>query len=327
MSLALALALVGAALAHHDVAVSQVSASSLPSSTAVDVVVPSPRLQFGVSHDVVALGRMQRGTEAYEGTAQRAISVHTLNPSFGVRWATQTSLTATLPVGLVHTRLDGVSGAAGGVGDLRVEVGQGVSARPEAARPWSVAVRAGFTAPTGRYEPDPAVRVTDVSAGEGGAILVTNYDLRASLGAGSWGLTTGVRAGGSLGRVELAASGDLLLPVGLTPDSIQWGATVDARLELTGAVAARRVGLGAGVEGRWHFADRLHVIDAQDNVPIVAGVGQRSGLAVSAGISGRVSDGVVCGLRVRVPVWQQVQGVQMVESVASSVGCRFAVGM
>lgn len=321
------LALLLTAQAHHDVAVSQVPTATLPEVRTADAAAPSRRLQLGVSHDLVLLGRLQRGAATYDADARRSLSVHTLTPSLGVRWPTRTSLQVALPVGLVHGRLDEQARTSGGVGDLRLELGQGFTSRPDAVRAWTVTARATVSAPTGRYEPDPAMQLTDVAAGQDGALLITTYDLRASLGAGAWGLGAGLRAGGPIGPVELTASGDLLQPVGQTPDRVRWGSTLDARLELSGALANDRLALGAGVEGRWHLADRWQVADEDSDSTTVALSGRRSAAALSASLSGRVSEGVRCGLRVRVPVWQQVQGIQLVETVASSVGCQFAVGI
>src|SRR5690606_2122273 len=52
--------------------------------------------------------------------------------------------------------------------------------------PIRLVLRAGVVAPTGVYEPDSQLSLTDVIGGADGSIGVNTYNTRTSLGGGAW---------------------------------------------------------------------------------------------------------------------------------------------
>ncbi|MEZ4321784.1 MAG: hypothetical protein R3F61_30190 [Myxococcota bacterium] len=299
------LALLGIALAHHDTAVAQVVPPSTPGWTGSR----GPGLSFGLSYGVGSFARTLRGTHRWSSSTG-SIAVHTLTVESRLQLGTGTGFRLSLPVGLTIAK--GASDTMrAGPGDLALSVDQRIG---------PVSGRLGVSAPTGLYDPSPVLSVIDVSA-EGGAVRLTTYDTRASLGTGAWTAVAGVDGRAFMGPVATTVAVGGLLPIDDTPDGIRWGPTGTAAVEAEVSVHPRaRVGLG--IDARHHGSDQMDTVDEDTGSPRVARFGARSAVGASLSVGVVPSARVRCEARAHLPVWQHVAGVQLVESVSAGLSCR-----
>jgi hypothetical protein len=154
------------------------------------------------------------------------------------------------------------------------------------------------------------------------------YDNQASLGAGAWGATSGldllVRASDAL---TLVVGASVLVPLERTDDDRRWGADTAlsalSRIELPAGGALSLLG---GVEGRVHGRDQIPDPDLDALVPERQRVGGRRELGALVGVQLRVGSNGACFIQSRVPLWREVGGVQLVESVSVTVGGSVRIG-
>src|SRR5690606_25852197 len=156
---------------------------------------PAPRLELGLSLDTQYFDRARAGSEAYTKLPLGSVWVNRLSLSAQLELASLTSVGVRVPTGVVSVKPpEAPSHSSTGLGDVELFVAQelltplrslgGAGARPKT--PVRLILRAGVVAPTGVYEPDSQLTLTDVSGGPGGSIGVNTYNTRTSLGGGSW---------------------------------------------------------------------------------------------------------------------------------------------
>ena len=309
------------AQAHHDAGVGRIGVDLAGASLAA-LPVPFPRLALGVSLASRDFGRTLRGSDTFAGRELAAVTVHTTTPRLELHPDARTRLGLSLPMGwLVGSGDADVEGGLG-VGDLQLRAARRLASADRRAA-W---LQLALAAPTGRYAEETALSLVDLDAGDDGSLAVRPYDTRASLGAGAWSATGSLV--GWTGTKRVVGSGELTMstPLTETRDGIRWGS--DLRLALGGDVRLGqrvRVGLTSAVEG--HTPDHLDHKPTEDAAVTRLAVGGRVAWRAGLRATVRPTDRVVCAVQARLPVWQHVQGTQLVETVLGQGSCRVAIGL
>lgn len=175
---------------HHGVATARVGTGEGWSSTAsVEGTSALPRLSAGLTYHTAYFSRVQRGDTRSE-IDLGAVLINTATLGLQLELRSRTALNLRLPAGVVSVRTgdDGPHTHTGGFGDMTLAVQQQLLPLPrragEVVRGGArVTLRGGLMLPTGRYEPESQLSVTEVEADERGGIGVVTYNTQASLGA------------------------------------------------------------------------------------------------------------------------------------------------
>ena len=289
-----------------------------------------PRIDMSLAYDMSLFGRVLEAGSSYDRASFGRVLVHTLITTAAMRLASGTGITAQLPVGIVAVdAAGGESTTEPGLGDLQLLVSQDIltSWRKTRDLPVSVVVRSGLIFPTGRYAPDDTLSVTDVRDGTNGGVDITVFNSRASLGAGALSFAAAVAAGWLVHRrFWLQGMVTAQHPLTSTSDDIRWGTDVVASVQGRFDMWVNRLGFTIGADFSWHDHDRLPVVDEETGGVSSVDAGGRREMAVTGGVRVHLHRQVACFLNARVPVWQHVGGVQLVETVSGSVGCALSIG-
>ena len=324
----LALTLATSASAHHDAAVGRVGGTGLGTRDATALPVPLPRLEVGLAYDTRGFTRTLRGSETYAGRELAAVDVHLVTTSVGFQLESWTSLGVEVPVGLVRTRAGGDDPTStAGLGDLRLWAARRLANRKNGDRRLAVWGQLGLQAPTGRYADEAAVSLVDLVPDEDGGITVTPYDTRASLGSGVWTPSASFDARITRGRWSAVLGVGAMVPLDRTPDDIRWGADLNAGAGSQVSLRKGTVVLGALAELQHHTTDTLDHKPADTDQVTTIHVGRRTAIRAGAQLGARINKRTTCGAQLRLPVWQHVQGMQLVETWSTTAQCRVGVGL
>jgi hypothetical protein len=319
-ALAVVSCLAGAARAHHGTSGGRVVPRA-PTAARVHGQVPPPRLDLALAYDLTVFDRVLDGQTAYDRRAYGAVTLHLATLSVAATLPHGTRASLSVPVGLLTiSPPDGPAEHTAGLADLRVDLGQDVWALLGPPSRFRLVVTAGAVAPTGRADAGAGLSVTDVTPGSDGALNVSTSNTHASLGAGTWSLTGGVEAGyaARVLDVRLAASG--VVPVAETDDGTRWGADLGVEAGARVPFLADRLAARLGADYHRHLDDS--VISAEGGR---VNIGGRDEVGVFAGLDIRLRPGVDCGVGAHVPVWQSVDGVQLVETAGARLACTVAL--
>ncbi|MEO1482406.1 MAG: transporter [Myxococcota bacterium] len=309
----LAWVLPGAALAHHDGAIGRID------PTSAQLVTPgrgeAPRLDSSLAYRFAYFGRVLDDGSTVDGDG--AIEVHLAVLGARVYATDSVFFSAALPVGLSRTEGERFDEQTRGLGDMTLGVGY--------ATQWSrvlLSAEAGMVLPSGRYEPENALTISDITTTAEGGLDLALFDTRASLGADTWAAQAAVTAALPLGPWIPRARLSAVQPLTDTEDGIRWGTDLSAAADL--AWTGGPVTLSGGAEWRSHLEDRLQV--GSDDAPLER-LGGRDQLSVLAEISVATGEDARCGIAGSVPVYQRTGAPQVVETFSGSLQCAFALGL
>ncbi|MCA9529997.1 MAG: hypothetical protein KC543_07665 [Myxococcales bacterium] len=339
------------ALAHHGSSVARVGGGASMAWTPASASVPPPRLDLGVSYSVNYFGRTLEGHSSVGGDGLGKVLVHLVTPSARLALRHGTTVGVALPVGTVRTYPPGgATSTSGGLGDLSAFVSQdlgrlwggggahGHARHPHAhgtshhahhhERAFGLALRAGLTAPTGRYRPAGDLSVTDVHPGPGGSLMPHTFNSQTSLGAGVWAIAYGADAWWRAHpRVRLSAGLDASSPVSTTSDDIRWGTDLTGSVGATLELVHDAVWATVSADARWHARDRIPVVSPVTDETTHERAGSRVELGAAAGLSTLFARRLSCSLSVHVPYWQRAGGIQLVETVSGNARCTVGIGL
>lgn len=307
----LIIATAGIAYAHHDGAVGRID----PNATRL--ITPAtgdaPRLDTSLAYRFAYFGRVLDDGSTVDGDGAIEVHLAVLGAQLFVTDAIY--INAAVPVGVSFTRADRFDEQTAGLGDITLGAGYASQLRWLA---WSF--DAGIVVPSGRYEPDNALTISDLSTTADGGLDLAIFDTRASLGADTWAaqgaFTAAVPMGAFTPRVRVFA----VQPLTDTSDGIRWGADFAAASDLVWNLGP--VSVSAGGEWRVHREDRLQV--GSDEAPFER-LGGREQLALLAEASVALGADSRCGVSGALPVYQRTGAPQVVETFSGSVQCALAL--
>lgn len=295
--------LLSAAWAHHDTAVTRLSAEAAADAR-VEGEVSAPRLDLGLGFDASTFRRRQRGWERLNGAG--GPTVLTQAAWIGTTLPSGTSFVATVPTAQILTS----KSVYGGLGDISLQAAQRVG---------PLRVSAGVSLPTGATGGAGAVQTVHVEGSEGG-LTVLNTDTRTQPGLGVWALLGNLRVQGDVGPTELLAELGARLPLGASPDDIRWGRDVNLGLGLRHQLGDGPLRVGAALDGWGHSSDATPMADGS------LSTGGRLGLAASALADVAVGERAKCSVRAQLPVVQWVEDTQYVQTLRGALSCGVALG-
>ena len=323
----------GLASAHHSSSTSRVGgASDFRRVGVANSTIAPPRLDAAMAYDLLLFDRVLQGSDTYDKAQFGSVLINFISVSLGLELASSTSGALRIPFGIVVLNpVDGAAETSVGLGDVHVTVGQELFSLFDRAGtlPMSLRVRVGLVVPTGRYEPDASLSLTDVSGSADGSIDLVTYNARASMGAGVWSFLAAAELDWRVhDSVSLQLSAAVLQPASATSDNIRWG--TDA--ELGGLATIELIRDALMVRGhmdyRFHSRDDVQqVVDEMPGMVRRERVGGRDEIGLGLGVEARPGRGFTCSVRGRIPAWQQVGGIQLVETVSTTVSCAFAMGI
>lgn len=271
----------------------------------------------GLTYGVHRFNSPRNNATQYERMELGAITTHFVTPRLAVAFPSGTQITLALPFGVIHSApaYEDDTQQTAGVGDLSASVRQRIVSADATAQ---LSLRAGVIAPTGRYETSSALSFVDVEAGGPGEIATATYDTRASISAGAWIPSLGLQLAVPFGEHwGLESDVDAAVPITDTPDGIRWGTDLAARIGVVAATEQDRLTFRVATTLHGHLKDQtIDPITLRDQY-----TGGRTTLAAEAAAEVRLNDTFRCAVSVRVPVWRRVQGVQLTETVAGTLGC------
>lgn len=320
------------AQAHHTVSSVRVG-ESLASGLGLPGQRPGAQLRLALHHQVKSFSSQRAlGPDALQLTrnpelGDARVHLSTLHAQLETSRATRLELAQ--PLGALRTRsgdLPAQERTSMGLGDTWVRVSQGfLFGRSGLSAPsGSLRVYLGGVLPTGHYAPEQSLSGTAFRTGAGGSLDSITYDNRLSLGAGTWAATLGVSTRWPLSEWLCAtASAHLLQPLSRTPDGNRWGSDLATRLGME-AQLSRSVGLGLGLGGQRHHADRSPTTEAEARRAVTSGqtrAGGRDQVVVTLSATFDLTEQLACRATGGVPIWRQVGGIQLVERLGTSLGC------
>lgn len=318
------------AFAHHDQALSRVQNNSANRFRFGSG--PSAGLlgRAGLSFNFAHFGQTLRGSKSAQKLQVGTVSLHTLDLEVGVTKNNLWSLQLGLPMGMVVQRPSmGPKRSDWGFGDLRLVAQLQLLAlfAPKNTRNvlW---LSGGIEAPTGRYRKGAALTATEVKGLHDGTINVQTYNVQTSLGAGLWTPMASLRYERRLGERFLgAAQGNLRWPVGQSADRHRWGLDLGAQGQLGAQFFKKSTIATLSAEYLNHRPDRIWLLDEVTAEGKHHRLGGRQSLIGALGLEFRWASRWSCHVDARVPLWQQVKGVSLVQSIAVSTGCAAQIGL
>lgn len=330
-----------AASAHHPNATAKVGTTSGPSQSEVGADdVPAPRLDASLAYEMFFFGRVMRGSDDYDRAGLGTVQMYLLSTSLALELASRTRATLRVPVGvLLSNPVDGEAEvASAGMGDMQLTVAQEMRSDRAGGPAIGLRLRGGLVAPTGRYETEESFSLTDIVGSPDGSVAPVTYNTRASLGGDTWSLIAAAELEWDASeRVRLQLASTIFQPLTTTSDGIRWG--LDGEIGAQSRVAAipGRLVIGGGIDYRFHGRDQVPLDEvpamdgddpgAGDGAPGRESSGGRHELGLGLGISARLTRPLSCAIRVRLPVWQRVSGIQLVETVATTASCSMTLGL
>ena len=325
---------------HHAGAVGRVGTSSLSlfgPAGAGRYALAGPELRLALSYDFTFFGRALDGSARFErgdlGTAQ----LHLMTVATVLELPRGTLFGAALPVGVLSTSPPADSENAGrtasGLGDVQLWVGQRLAPllkrSDSASAPRAdLALRAGVSLPTGRYDPSAGLTVTDVVGGPDGSIDIITFDTRTTLGLDTFALMFGMEGALALSsRFALQTSHAVSIPLSQTRDGILWGPDVVGALLLAATILPEWLSLAAGPAYNSHFADSVPT--GRDTAGADTGrarLGGRHDVGAAARLFGRLTPRLGYFIRANVPLWQWTGGVQLAETFSLGAALTYSFG-
>ncbi|MEM1023159.1 MAG: hypothetical protein AAF627_08860 [Myxococcota bacterium] len=333
MKLGRALGLMGLALlggntarAHHGTATNRLGIQSTGRS--FDVGADCPKLCFlsevrlGLSH----FGRVREGTRTLSRADLGRVTIGTLTPSLKLELKSGTRLSLVVPLGLSLVTPEGASELLrAGFGDVEAWVLQDLPrlGRGERFR-WRLGV--GLRLATGRHEVNTNLSLIEVTPRENGQLEVDSFDTRATLGAGSTAFLASSQWLFEMHqRWRIGLTSMLAQPLHRTRDQILWGRDLTVQASLDWSALPDRLGLQAGLALDRHGLDEIPA-ERDEAGPSRQRTGGRNELATRLDLWGRPGEGVLCRLGFRIPVFQDVGGIQLVEVFSVDAGCGIRLG-
>lgn len=314
--------------AHHSTATTRVNGAIDIRQTPSAKDAAPERLDAALRYDFLLFDRVLAGTAPYTDAAMGSAALSMVTLSAGVEFPSRTRATLRVPFGVSTLQeSDGSSQSTSGAGDMQVLLGQElVSLFATEELPFTILLQGGVLAPTGKYDPEAALSVTDVGGYKAGELQLATYNTRTSLGLGAWAALAALQLDWDVVK-EFSAqfSTALLAPVTNTVDDIRWGADVEVGIATRTWLYQEVVSLLVGVDYRFHGQDEVPAVELFGAERVE--VGGRNELALRAGVGANFSEDVSCALGGRLPFWQQASGVQLVETAAITLGCGYALGL
>lgn len=289
-------------------------------SLLVDPSAPARILAEG-GYQLIYFGSALRGSENASKAALGRVMVELGTARLGLETVGGLRLNVLLPFGSVMlTPSAGESRTQWGLGDLRIMATQDFDWTLLSEQRFRFSVSAGFSAPTGRYDPDSGLDYLELNPGEQGALTATNYFSQANLGIDSWTLQA---RGDIRWRPNTAyffsVSAALTEPFSDTREAIHWGRD-------TGAMATAGRTLGSE---SWVVSTGLGYLSHSSNrIPgpeYSARGGSSQELGVQLAIEAKLTGSLACGLGANLPIWQHAAGVQLMKTFASSTSCQWSL--
>lgn len=307
------------ALAHHDSTVGRIDSPRLLSVESSEL--PTPRLDAAAGYTFSRFGRLLDGRETLD--ADGAISVHLVHVMNRVVLNDAWAMGALVPFGAsTASTQDGEDLNSTGLGDMTLFVER---------RVWDderfrLTVDGGLLLPTGRYDPDNALSISDLQTTDEGGLDLATFDTRSSLGADVWAARGGfdLRWVSTLIRPGIRVA--LNQPLSETSDGIRWGADVWTRLDAAASVFGDSLSINLGFDYRKHFGDRLDFAQG-DEVPERRTVGGRDDVGAVVDLQVPLGEALSCGASARLPVWQRAGAIQWVETVSTSFQCAYGLAL
>jgi hypothetical protein len=286
---------------------------------------PATRFALGLAYAGRHLGRALDGNRTYTHPDLGHISVHMLLFQSYLGLETATTIGVAFGFGTVTVETATSVESTPGFGDLELSVAQELLALRSSRGDWfTLGLRGGLVVPAGSWTSEATISVTDVVAGPEGQLNPVTYNTQASLGGGTWASSFTLDA--RLGFGSIAAVGTeftLQVPLAPTHDGFFWGPDVSVRVDLALALADSRLTVVGGADYRHHGKDRIRIEDegASDRGYERVGGRDEIGAFLQAGFA--FTPEFACRAGLRLPLWQDVGGVQLVESISGTVGCAF----
>lgn len=305
--------------AHHDSTVGRIDSPRLLSVESSEL--PTPRIDSAAGYTFSRFGRLLDGRDTRD--ADGAISVHLMHLMNRVVLNDDWAVGAFVPLGVSTASTDdGDDQNSAGLGDMTLFVER---------RLWDderlrVTVDGGLLLPTGRYDPDNALSVSDLQTSDDGGLDLATFDTRSSLGADVWAARGGVDLRWVGTRIRPGLRVALSQPLSETSDGIRWGADVWTRLDAAASLFGDALNVHLGFDYRKHFGDRLDFAD-EDEVPERRTVGGRDDIGAVVDLQVPLGDALSCGASARLPVWQRAGAIQWVETLSTSFQCAYGFGL
>jgi hypothetical protein len=292
-----------------------------------------PRLIARLDHHVRYFGRLMSGAREYGKADPGRVVVNlatltgrldlTSGASFGVR--IPAGVIALYPASAERRR-------SAGPADFEVSLAQDLFSLPRWDRrpPLALVARVGLIVPTGRYESEAALSLTEVAGASDGSIGVVTHNTQASLGSGAWSALGAVELDWAIhDRVSAQVGAAVLAPATRTPDDLRWGRDVQLHFGATAKPVRRAVSVAAALDYRRHGHDVIPIVDDADpdGARTFAPVGGRHEVGAGFAVNVRVRARLSCSVQAHVPLWQHVGGVQLVETVAGTLACARAFAL
>lgn len=258
---------------------------------------------------------------------ERSMELHLFLLSLSATFDVGTGLSVALPLGVLQAEAGAVKSSVEGLGDMEVRATQdfGVLLRGTLRRPPILRIGVGLALPTGETGAPTAV------AGDETAVAFT--------GTGAPGDVTSIYAALGRGATWLLADAEIVWPVvswsaviaavrtrtavDEGSNHIRWGADVRSSLGATFMVAQELLHMGLTFDHQWRGQnEELHGADYE----LILNSGGHW-VTVTPSVTATPVPGFELGVSARVPVYRNVEGVQLVEGFNMMVSIGYGGGV
>lgn len=288
------------------------------------------RIALALSYQSSFFGKWHQGAKRYDQSNLGGVVQQMLTMGLTMSSSTGSAVGAQLPVGLMSLLLPACDTGSNcdvhhamGLGDLQLFGEQNLLQMMRWSKTSQFFLRVGLRVPTGRYEPNLQLSLTDISASVDtlGTINSTTFNTQANLGAGSWAGVVALRFIAQLmSLVNIVLDTSLTTPLNRTQEGYRWGLDSLTSAQIGVDILPNHITVIVGGDYLWHQRDLVPDISTAADLL----VGGRRELGILFGVQVGRRSKLPCALSMHLPVYQQVGGIQLVETLSGQIGCTMA---
>jgi hypothetical protein len=263
------------------------------------------------------LSRALNGRQKATGLSDQSFINHTFSLSPVLRLSERLYIKGSIPLHYIRFQNDSQSHQFG-LGDIEL-YGKGLLVDERLFKVWT---SVGATAPTGTYTESQELLIKDLRLNQ----PIARYHAQASLGRGLWSVQSRVAIQSNQQTWwRLGSFVEFSMPLGQAPDELKWGEDLGASLAID-FYLSKLIELGMGIAYDHHFSDRLELDTSStaDSSSKDAGFwfnNSRQDVSLSFSNKYNITPKISCAITLSVPVWQKVEGIQIVERWSGVTSC------
>ena len=315
LTLTIFLFCVPSAHAHHNASSNRLNGPQLRSSQlSLDT---RKKLHINLGYSITLFDRVLSKSQVDNRFDLGSAIIQKLEIGVGYTFATNTQLNLTIPLGFIYldqptepntTSLD--------LGDASFSIGQLLKIMTNL----SFGLQVGIAVPLGTYESDLLLSDSTIEGANDGTFNLTSSSSQATISSGAVSLYGVLSSHWDMfSNLSWRLSTSYRTYISETPDEIKWGDDIQITSIHSTKDFLLPFNLLLGGSYIYHSVDQLPNISNTEEIK----AGERHSFNIILGAQKKLSSKLHCIMAAHVPIWQQVDQIQLVESFSANISCSY----